>query len=324
MRNIFALIFTTLVSLHVFALVPTHNPACFVNVDPNYAPTTHAARGYSFDIDDNILNMPTKIMLFNKKTGKEVGISTATFAEVRSSVGTSGEYKDYELREDQKTGSLRYFGDEYKKGQNNFLKDLKTVVEHSEDCAWQGPAWAAFVKAMAFENTARTSSFITARRHSPQTIFEALKYFKKNGYIKNLPNVENIFPVSYPKFQPRFKDFPAGAAASTNPSAKKAEVMLRLLDELQARKVDAEAPLIQNQNGNGEARLNTWGFSDDDLGNYQKALDVLRPEVAKGRWPNVKITLFFTGKNASKPQEVVVIKNDGTLRPRNEKEALSK
>jgi len=100
----------------------------------------------------------------------------------------------------------------------------------------------------------------------------------------------------------------------------KAEIMKKLIDEIQAQPVDGEAPLVINRNGDGTERVHTWGFSDDDRGNYIKAVQVLRAEVAKRRWPSVKITIFYTGKNSAEPPEVVVIKNDGSLRPRQDNE----
>jgi hypothetical protein len=281
-----------------------------------YHSTTKAARGFAFDIDDNVLYLPTKIMLFNKKTGEQVGISTSKFAEVRSTVGLSGEFKDFELRGSTKDGSLRFFGDESDPNQNNILNDLKSAIANNQPSVWQGPAWNAFVRAMSSPVTAAQSSFITARLHSPATIREAFLFLQKAGYIQNVPRLENIFPVSYPKFAPRFSNIATGAASAADPSALKAEVMKGLLDEIQARTVEDGAPLVVNQDGDGSSPLHTWGFSDDDRGNYTTAIKVLSAEVAKGRWPNVKITIFYTGKNTAEPPEQVVIKNDGSLRTR--------
>jgi hypothetical protein len=50
---------------------------------------------------------------------------------------------------------------------------------------------------------------------------------------------------------------------------------------------------VWNRQGTGREALLTWGFSDDDWGNYSAAKTYLT-EVA-ARWPDVKITLFFTG-----------------------------
>ena len=41
---------------------------------------------YAFDWDDNIVHMPTKIMLKNKD-GEEVGMSTDDFAHYRTDIG---------------------------------------------------------------------------------------------------------------------------------------------------------------------------------------------------------------------------------------------
>ncbi|MBI3555949.1 MAG: hypothetical protein HY074_06785 [Deltaproteobacteria bacterium] len=87
---------------------------------------------YNFDWDDNAFFMPTKIVLFNKKTGAEHPVTTGEFAEIRAHVGKDGEWTDYEIRLDDSTGSFRYFR-EGTQGQNYFLLDaaegLKDVFD---------------------------------------------------------------------------------------------------------------------------------------------------------------------------------------------------
>ncbi|OQW50408.1 MAG: hypothetical protein A4S09_01040 [Proteobacteria bacterium SG_bin7] len=271
-----------------------------------------AARSFSFDIDDNILFMPTQIRVFHKLTGEEVGMSTADFAEARAHIGKDGKYKDYEMRPDPKTGSLRFFGDEVDGAQ--FYNDLKWVIENESPGKWQGPSWKAFQEAMSDYETASNTTFITARLHSPRSIFNGFKLLQERGYIKNMPREENIFPVSYPKFQNviRFENIKNGQAA--DPSATKAEVMKALLDELNSLPVTDEVNIVSDSDGISRKRLRTWGFSDDDYGNYSKAVAVLTAEVAKGRWPNLKLVLFYTGHNGPILPEIKIIKSDGSLR----------
>src|SRR5688572_7084977 len=46
--------------------------------------------GWNFDWDDNIFFMPTKIRLYHKETGEDVGVSTADFALIREEIGKPG------------------------------------------------------------------------------------------------------------------------------------------------------------------------------------------------------------------------------------------
>ena len=52
-------------------------------LDPNKLPDH---KYYAFDWDDNVMNMPTQIMVQDEK-GNEVGMSTEDFAEHRHNLG---------------------------------------------------------------------------------------------------------------------------------------------------------------------------------------------------------------------------------------------
>ncbi len=259
---------------------------------------------WNFDWDDNIAYMPTKIILFEKKNGKEKAVSTDEFSAIREHVGKDGEWKKYTLRaEDRVKGSYRNFSDHPDK--NPFLDDLKFAVEEQSKEQWQGPSWESFRLALASPVTAARTTIITARGHSEESMLAALQYLKDKGYFQNLPPKENLFGVSSAKWK--------GVASS--PSNTKAQIMLDLLDKLEKEPVPENIVQVWNQNGDAKASLHLWGFSDDDYGNYEAAFKKLGPEVAKGRWPHVKITLFYTGfKKANVKPHSRVIKSDGTLR----------
>jgi hypothetical protein len=115
--------------------------------------------------------------------------------------------------------------------------------------------------------------------------------------------------VAYPRFAERF----GGSAA--NPSAAKVEVMKRLLDGIEAIPVTSMTALVINHAGNGKEPLHWWGFSDDDIGNFSTAVTALSQEVKQGKWPHVKITIIYTGRNnPSEKSRAVVIMRDGKSR----------
>jgi len=261
--------------------------------------------GYAFDIDDNILRVPTKIVAFENATGKEVELSTAEFAEWRERAKLPSDHYYHRLTVDGNRGSFRYFRD----GPENYLmRDLKLGMSQSRS-AWQGPVWDAFIRAMQNKDTADQTSLITARGHSPETIMQVLKYLQSLGHIKYLPKLENIWAVSQPKFNEQYKQTfgrvpPDGSA--DEPSQRKAAVMEEILDGIN------KTPFSRTS----QQRRHTWGFSDDDIKNFEEAKRVLQEGVNKGRWRNVKIVLFYTGLGTPEiPPHAIVLEEGKQPRP---------
>lgn len=255
--------------------------------------------GYSFDIDDNILRVPTKIVAFDIETGKEVLLTTAEFAEWRERDKMPGS-RYHRLEIDPSRGSFRFFRDG---SENYLLRDLKLGMSQSKS-DWKGPVFDAFVKAMSDPKSAANTTLITARGHSPETIMEALRLLQIRGFIKHLPRTENIWAVSQPKFfeqyQSTFGRKPPGGSAD-EPSERKAAVMEELLDRINKKPI----------NYNSGRKRHTWGFSDDDIKNFEEAKEVLQKGVNKGRWKNIKIVLFYTGLGTPdvKPHAIVLQEN---------------
>lgn len=119
-------------------------------------------KAYSFDLDDNILSLPTKVYLTNKK-GKEEEFSTCDFEKNR------GKLKELNLKITEK--SFRNFKDD-----KVLLKDLKS--------AQKAGSWRNFKKCIL----KHTSLFaiITARGHSIEGLREAIE----EVILKNLTNDE--------------------------------------------------------------------------------------------------------------------------------------
>ena len=140
---------------------------------------TPSLKYYAFDWDDNIVHMPTKIMLVSKD-GDEVGMSTEDFAEYRTEVGkTPFNYKGKEIV-GFAPNPFRFFRTE---GDKQFLIDAMK--------AKPGPAFKDFKESI--ENGS-IFSIITARGHNPNTIKEAIYNYIISGFngidkdslIKNL------------------------------------------------------------------------------------------------------------------------------------------
>lgn len=134
---------------------------------------------YAFDWDDNIVHMPTKIILLDDN-GEEVGMSTEDFADYRSVIGK--ENFNYDGKE-----IVGYSEDPFRnfrtKGDKQFLIDTMT--------AKKGPAFNDFKEAI---NNGSIFAIITARGHNPNTIKQAVyNYIINNwGGIDNKELLKNL------------------------------------------------------------------------------------------------------------------------------------
>ena len=134
---------------------------------------------YAFDWDDNIVHMPTKIIV-KDEDGDEVGMSTDDFAEHRHHIGKEPfEYKG-KMIVGFGENPFRNFRTE---GDKDFLVDAMR--------AKTGPAFDDFREAI---NNGSIFSIITARGHNPSTLKEAVYNYIIEGFngidkeelIKNL------------------------------------------------------------------------------------------------------------------------------------------
>jgi hypothetical protein len=124
---------------------------------------------YAFDWDDNIMFMPTKIMVLTENE-EEIGMSTEDFAEHRLQIGQEPfNYKGTTIV-GFAPDPFRYFRTE---GDKRFMIDSMTAPV--------GPAWNDFVECI---NGGSIFAIITARGHNPETLKEAvlnLILANKNG-----------------------------------------------------------------------------------------------------------------------------------------------
>ena len=269
----------------------------------------HQITSWNFDWDDNVFYMPTRIHVFHKKMGYEKEISTEEFAEARHSIGRFGEYADYELRNDDRTGSFREFRD--KEGHNVFLEGIQSSVSNLPPDTWMGPSWHDFVDALEEPLSAAHTSLITARDHSSESLLEGLKFLQEEGYLHHLPHTENLVGVSNPKFK----------GDSSSPSEAKTRIMKKSLDLIESVPIESGMMKVVDRDGKTFEALHLWGFSDDDFDNFEEARKVLSEEVAHGKWPHVKITLNYTGR--IKPDvraHSIVITSKGEARDRQDAE----
>ena len=228
---------------------------------------------YAFDWDDNIMNMPTKIILKNDD-GEEVGMSTEDFAHYRSMIGK----EDFQYEGDTIVGfgdnAFRNFGVE---GDRKFIIDSMTAPT--------GPAWSDFVEAI---NNGSIFAIITARGHTPSVLREAcynLILSNRDGIsfmelVKNLEKYRDIagFEGNQDKMEIlneyldlcRFYPVSYGEGSATSPEEGKIKAMKEFISYIQEiSNTIGKKAFFKNDVSNNFIPEPTLGFSDDDIRNVE-------------------------------------------------------
>ena len=229
---------------------------------------------YAFDWDDNVVHMPTKIML-KTEDGDEIGMSTDDFAEYRHQIGKEPfNYKGNII--------VGYTDEPFKNfqtpGDKNFLIDAMR--------AKLGPAFDDFREAI---NGGSIFSIITARGHKPNTLKQAVYNYIIDGFngidkdelVKNLKKYRDISGeedmtddeliktyLDMNRFHPVSYNDPEGAA---NPEEAKVRAMDKFVDYVRelSQELNKRAFLKKDVSNNFIPAKPTIGFSDDDIRNVE-------------------------------------------------------
>jgi hypothetical protein len=250
---------------------------------------------YAFDWDDNLMYMPTKIIVKDDK-GNEVGMGTEDFAEHRVDIGKNPfEYKGKTIVGFAEN-PFRNFRVE---GDKNFL--LSTML------AKTGPAWDDFVECI---NGGSVFAIITARGHNPKTIALGVKKLidgnmhgiskkellwnlrKYNDIVKQNPKVSDESLIDFYVFKLN-KYYPVtfGEGSAQNPEEGKVKAMrefqqyVKKISEL----LNSE-PYLKNDVSNNF--IPTIGFSDDDLRNLEK----MKQELGDDPENNIQMYSTYGGE----------------------------
>jgi hypothetical protein len=263
-----------------------------MNLFENFNDTgTPDMKYYAFDWDDNIVYMPTEIILIDD-VGDEVGMSTHDFAKYRGEIGKN----NFRYRG---TTIVNYANLPFRQftvtGDEGFLSDVLT--------AKKGPAFDDFEEAI---NNGSIFSIITARGHNPETLKKGVKKYITNGFhgideeklIKNLQKYRDLVApenqyedivdeyLDLCKFYP--VSFESGSAA--NPEIEKVKALNEFYDycEEMSERIKKAFYFKNDMNGEKGNILNfTIGFSDDD----PKNIEVMKDKVNKKG-----LTIYSTNK----------------------------
>lgn len=202
---------------------------------------------YLFDIDDNILHLPTKIVLFSRQSAQTLSLSTADYVRRHSTLSAL-----YSLRE----ASFHGFRD--RPDRTAIQQPMVADARHALAAAgadWQGPSWGAFAHAVALQ---RPLAFVTARGHHPDTIKAAISVFVQAGWLRCEPNYLAIFPVG--------SDATRHALGDADLSLSTPELKRRAIHEVVRLGLDAF----------GADARHRFGMSDDDPSNLRLILQAMR------------------------------------------------
>ena len=228
---------------------------------------------YAFDWDDNIVHMPTKIIL-KTEDGDEIGMSTDDFAEFRHELGKNPiQYKGKVVvgYADEPFRNFRVQGDK------DFLVDSMRAKE--------GPAFDDFREAI---NNGSIFSIITARGHNPETLKQAIYNYIISGFngidkdmlIKNLKKYRTFVDedemsddeliksyLELNKYHPVSFGDEKGAV---NPEELKVKAMEDFVSYIKGMAgILNKRAFIKNDISNNFIPNISIGFSDDDMKNVE-------------------------------------------------------
>jgi len=245
---------------------------------------------YAFDWDDNLLFMPTSIILLSDKDD-EVPMSTEDFAEHRQQIGKEPfNYKGTAIV-DFAPNPFRNFRSE---GDKRFVLDSLL--------AQPGPSWNDFVECI---NGGSIFAIITARGHNPKTLREAVYNLIMSDHLginsktlsgnlkryRNLGsdvNVEGKTITTLTKNELneylnlcRFEPVTFGDGDASNPEEGKIKAMRNFIGYCKEMAQEiGEKAFFKNDIVNNEIEP-IIGFSDDDERNIEKMKGFLEKEYEK-------------------------------------------
>ena len=253
-------------------------------------------RAYSFDWDDNILFMPTRIYL-EKKQGKgwvPISVSTEEFRDIRNLIGKKYRYINGDPMESFKD-FRRY---------DSFISDTKEALSKNQF----GPSFNKFIEALSY---ASDFSIITARGNPPEAIKDAIKLIidevltdeekgqmKANLYgtsIDQYLNLQDYYPVSSDDFMKKFNI----ESSAQDPEIAKTMALKSFVD----RVVNAVDKIKDDPEYTGLS----IGYSDDDLGNVESAEKYIE-ETLKGLYPDVRFLVYDTSEPKNPKKKRIIIK----------------
>ena len=254
-------------------------------------------RAYSFDWDDNILMMPTRIHLDYSVNGLAwvpVSVSTEEFRSIRHKLGT-----EFRFLNDNEGEAFKDF-----KEYDAFISDTKEAL----DSRRYGPSFNKFKEALI---SGSDFSIITARSNPPRAIKDGIKLIIRKSFsydeqeemknnlngvtIDEYLNLQDYHPVSSEEFINKW----GLDIDSTNPEEGKKIAFEDFVD----RVVDRVSSYQDTDDFEGIS----IGFSDDDISNVE-VVEKLIEEKLKQKYPDIKFLVYDTSDPDNPKKKKMIIK----------------
>ena len=254
-------------------------------------------RAYSFDWDDNILMMPTRIHLDYSVEGLmwvPITVSTEQFRSIRHKLGVEFRYLNNDISQ-----SFKDFKD-----YDAFLKD----VEESLSYRRYGPSFKKFKEALI---SGSDFSIITARSNPPRAIKDGIKLIIRKEFMpwdekemeKNLNgltideylNLQDYHPVSSEEFINKW----GLDIDSTNPEEGKKIAFEDFVDRVVEK--------VSSYQDTDDFEGISIGFSDDDISNVE-VVEELIEEKLKQKYPEIRFLVYDTSDPQNPKKKRIIIK----------------
>jgi catechol 2,3-dioxygenase-like lactoylglutathione lyase family enzyme len=206
---------------------------------------------YFFDIDDNLLFLPTTLYLWNPEEQREQAVNSGEFARIQNDLGRAGQWHAWAIREE----TFRDFRDrpDIPAAEQSFLRDLMAAAAGT--VPWKGPSWPLLIHAAQKQ---RPIAMVTARGHEPATIEAGLHALVSVGHLPAVPPILGIYTVSNIGVRAHIG---ATDPALTVPSVKKMAIKHAVDTALERY---------------GTTPPHRFGMSDDDPNNVVLAISAMR------------------------------------------------
>jgi hypothetical protein len=266
---------------------------------------------YAFDWDDNILTMPTQILVLDDK-GEEVGMTTEEFRKYRMLIGKEEiEFKGKNIVGLDYNTAFRNFRDI--EDPEIFKKDVIKAINMGAF----GPAWDDFIECLT---NGSVFAIITARGHESEGMRKGVEYVIDNLDQQDKEKMHDSLLMFLQLFGKSRDTEHSYESASSFSKSELVQDYLDLChfvgvsapsrggspDNPEAAKEDALREFISDVNGYAEkiGFVAKVGFSDDDPGNVSHMTHALSSEDLDHEelWPFIK---EFIIKDTNKPENVV-------------------
>lgn len=249
-------------------------------LDPNKLPDH---KYYAFDWDDNVMNMPTQIVVMDDN-GNEVGMSTEDFAEHRTQIGEEPFVYNGKTVVSFANNPFRYFRQE---GEKQFLIDIMS--------AGFGPSWNDFVECI---NGGSIFAIITARGHNPMVLKNAVYKLIKNDVggidqeklVQSLKDYREIAGEDIKDDDTLIKEYldmckfhpvSFGTGAEANPEEGKINALREFISYVKELSQKIGGKVLFKNDVTNNFVIPKIGFSDDDVRNVEKVKEFLKQEFGK-------------------------------------------